>query len=193
MFLKRLDLQSAQDLDLAIGVALRLPAYSLECFGRLPTRESAEQMLGTRPEHCTAEQITWHAAFDHEQVLGIVQTARHFPDPHSACILALLVDPAHQRHHVACHIVERLSRQARQWGGVQRWCLSVLASNERALRFWHHCGFDLVSTDVPVAGFTAALHNLRRQIKAKPACQHGRVAVNDAQAVRAQNLMARIR
>jgi hypothetical protein len=108
-------------------------------------------------------------------------------------ILLLLVAQQHQRGHVGCEVVGRLSRLARQWPGIQRWQVSVLDSNEGGLKFWHHCGFEASAADLPVNGFRAGMHNLRRSLKGRPACQHGRVNSRDLERARAQSLLARIR
>lgn len=189
MHLKHLNLSQSADHDLAMRVILSAPAYCLDCFASLPTEELARGVLRARPHGVPAEHVQWLAALDHDQPIGLIQIATHVPSPDTAAILMLVMDSSRQRKHLGCEVVDRLSRQARQWPGIRRWYLSVLANNEVALKFWHHCGFEACAADIPLAGYAHAAHGFQRAIKGKPVCRGGRSPCHDVHLSHAQHLM----
>ena len=192
MYLKRLDLDATHDRAVADALFLGSPDYELETFGRLPNTEMAQPISGRFPEHCPPEHRLTFAAFDHDEPIGFAQVALHTPVSSSASLLLLLVPRHGRRQHIGCEIVERLSRQARRWPGIANWQIAVVDTNREGLAFWRHCGFRSTNTGVPTPGFPHRLITLVRSVKGRPVCQH-HGAPEDAAAVNAQNLFARLR
>lgn len=191
MFLRRLNLAERADEAVALRLYLGSPEYELDNFGALPSAATTEPLAVRFPPNCAPEHRLTLAAFDHQQPIGLVQVALHFPTADTASLLLLLVPSASRKQHVGCEIVERLSRQARRWPGIQQWYLSVADNNPAGLAFWRHCGFRTVATGLTAPGFAHHLTGMNRTIKARPACQHHR-GVEDGEALSARNLFARL-
>jgi len=191
MFLRRLNLDSAADHEIASEIFLRVPDYELDTFGRLPSVDMNQPIEGRFPQDCAAEHRLTIAAFDHEQPIGLAQIALHMPSPESAALLLLVVPAPLRKQHIGCEIVERLSRQARRWPGISNWYLSVSETNPGGLAFWRHCGFRTVHSGMTVPGFAHRLSSMTRTIKSRPACQH-HGATEDQAAVNARQLFARL-
>lgn len=191
MFLRRLNVGSDADREVASRLFLSNPNFELEHFGRLPTSDMAEPLWQRFPEQCAPEHRLLFAAFDHEEPIGLAQVALHLPTAEYAALTLLLVPQQLRKQHIGCQILERLSKQARRWSGISSWYISVAETNTSALAFWRHCGFRSINAGKAVPGFAHKLITLTRPIKARPMCQrHG--APEDAADVTAQHLFSRL-
>jgi hypothetical protein len=191
MYLRRLDLASSSDQEIAAKLFLDSPDFELEAFSRLPSSQMTDPLSGRFPEASAPEHRLTMAAFEGDDPIALVQIARNFPDESSAAILMLVVPHRLRRHHVGCEIVERLSKQARRWPGISRWYITVVESNVKALSFWRHCGFRTTSSQLGCKGFADTVAVMVRPIKARPVCHHGRPPESPQQ-VTAQHLFARL-
>lgn len=191
VYLRRLNLDSPADHDIAASLFLATPGYELDTFGRLPSADMVSPLAQRFPETTAPEHRLTVVAFDHNQPIGLAQIALHVPTKNCAGLLLLLV-PAHLRkRHIGCEIVERLSKQARRWPGISNWYLSVAENNPGGLAFWRHCGFRSINSGNTVPGFSHRLITLTRSIKGRPVCQNHGVP-EDPAAVSAQHLFARL-
>lgn len=175
MFLRRLDLQAAADQAIAAEVLLQSPGYMLSSYAMLPSAEACVQLAQSFPAECAPEDRLCFAAFDKDRPVALVQVGRRWPTSRKAAILLMSVPESQHRRHTGCEVVERLSKQARRWEGIDTWYLSVLDNNPAARGFWRHCGFHSVALDVQAPGMPDLMTNMQRAIKGRPACQHGKV------------------
>lgn len=192
MFLRRLNLTEAADRAIATGLFLACPGYELSTFGRLPSADTALPLEGRFPPFTVPEHRLTLAAFDRDQPVALVQIALHLPAADQAAVLLLLVPPDRRKHHVGCEVMERLSRQARRWPGIQHWYLTVMEDNTAGLAFWRHCGFRTLNVAAATASRPQRAVNMVRTIKGRPACQHAH-AEEDGASFAARYLVAQLR
>ncbi len=191
MFLRRLNLSLPADRAIATELFLASAGYEVQSFGRLPSAEDGDQLHDRFPDACPAEDRLSFVAYRRNEPLALIQVALHRPVPDAATLLLLLVRPGEQRQHVGCEIVERLSRQARNWPGIARWELGVLETNLAGLAFWRHCGFKSFEIGVAHPEFKAGMRWMRRPIKGRPMCQKAGQQDDDAN-VFAGRLLSRL-
>lgn len=191
MFLRRLNLNVAADRAVASELFLACAGYEMQSFGRFPSAEDGDQLRERFPRACPAEHRLSFVACRRHEPLALVQVALHLPTNDAATVLLLLVHPKEQRQHTGCELMERLSRQARNWPGIARWELGVLDTNSTGLAFWRHCGFRSFELGVPQAELSADMRWMRRPIKGRPACQKACQQDDDAQ-VLAGRLLSRL-
>jgi N-acetylglutamate synthase-like GNAT family acetyltransferase len=170
MFLKRLNPEDEYDVQLGAKLFCSFPEYMQATFGQALGEADGRRFVTDVPVGCAPEDILVFACFDKTTPVGVVQLQRHFMRPELCNIGLLLVDKAHQRRHLGCAIVERLSRQARNWPGIERFCIMVLQNNPAALAFWRHTGFQTVAENVVEAGVKTRVTIMERAIKSKQTC-----------------------
>jgi hypothetical protein len=174
MHVHRLNLQLNEDLAAARAVYLDVPAYALCAFGALRSAEVVDKALTDAfPAECTPEQRLSFLGCNKDQPQVLAQVVVGFPTPDVLGLTLLLVRQGVQRRHLACEMLDRLSRQARRWPGIQRWRTFVLESNAAANAFFGHCGFMVATPPQVLRGFHEGARCLERPIKARPVCRGG--------------------
>ena len=181
MFLRKLDLGKVADQSIAADVLLRSPGYMLSSYGMLPSVEACVDLARSFPPDCAEQDRLCFAAFIKDSPVALAQVGQHWPSRRQASILLLTVAESEHRGHLGCEVVERLSKQARRWEGIESWYLSVLDNSPAALNFWRHCGFHTVALDIEAPGMPGRMINMRRALKTRPVCQHGKIHDNPAQ------------
>ncbi len=192
MNLRRLKQHDAIDSASALEVLLLSADYRLQTFGHLPAAKDADTLFEGFPQACASDDRFVFAIQERDSTLGLLQVARHYPEPDVAYIGLLLLKPEQRKHHEGCKAVEHLAQKARTWSGIQRLQLSVLESNTGGIQFWRHCGFRTVAADCNEAGIAGNGRVMERALKAKPACKGGKVE-RDESAAYAQHLSAILR
>ena len=81
------------------------------------------------------------ASADGERMIGCADLIRGFPDPQTAYIGLLLLEPAARGHGFGGAAFEALEAQARAWPGTQSLRLGVVATTPAAQAFWTRMGF----------------------------------------------------
>lgn len=76
-----------------------------------------------------------------ERMVGCADLIRGFPDPATAYIGLLLLEPAARGHGLGAAAFAALEAQARAWPGTQSLRLGVVATTPVAQAFWTRMGF----------------------------------------------------
>lgn len=176
VYFRRLCADKSDDVHLAAKFICACPGYKLQTFGKLPSvDDEGRNLLSGFPAECAPrDRLVFAAQAKSGATLGLVQVARAHPQGHLAHIGLLLVSQDQRRQHLGCRMLEHLSRQARQWGGITHWQLSVLNSNSAGLEFWRHCGFHTVAQGCYSSELLDRGCVMERPIKTKPLCQSHR-------------------
>lgn len=170
MFLRRLNPREAIDVQMGARFFCNSPQYMEETFGRAPTEEDGRRFVTDVPAGCASEDVFVFAAFEKSSLLGMMQIQRHFVRRDLASIGLLLVDPAMRRRHIGCRMLAQLSRQARNWPEVARFCVTVLEINTAGLAFWRHAGFVPVARGVVEPPYRSRVTIMERLIRQRRTC-----------------------
>ena len=78
---------------------------------------------------------------DGERLIGCADLVRGFPDPATAYIGLLLLEPAARGHGLGAEAFAALEAQVRSWSGMHSMRLGVVATTPVAQAFWTRMGF----------------------------------------------------
>lgn len=182
MYLQQLQESSPTDLSVVSQLLMACTDFRLLTFGDFAQPSDARGLFTGFPPECPPQDRFVWAIHAQSQFLGLLQVARHYPNPHTAHIGLLLLTPSQRGRHLGCQAVEHLTQKLRAWRDVKSIQLGVIAGNAQAIRFWQHCGFQTIASDCAGAGMAALGNIMERPIKARPACRGGRCESSSQQA-----------
>jgi ribosomal protein S18 acetylase RimI-like enzyme len=143
-------------------LAQRCADYTLMLTGEPPSHDSSADFFAAIPEGKTRDDMLKLGVFDHAgKLIGLVDIARDHPAPGTWYLGLLLIDPAARSQGIGAAVVRGVKAQAAR-SGATRLMLSVVAENERALKFWTSLGFG-VTRELPAKRF-GRKHHMRLEL-----------------------------
>lgn len=118
--------------------------YSLLVSGALHKPTAAASLLTDCPPGKSLMDKFVLGFSDEKQVLvGVLDAMRDYPNPADWWLGLLLLDPSQRNHQLGRRIVQAFEHWVGEQG-ARRIFLGVLEENQKAYRFWHKLGFELV-------------------------------------------------
>jgi ribosomal protein S18 acetylase RimI-like enzyme len=140
------------------ALAQRCADYTLMLTGEPPSHDSSVDFFAA----IASEDMLKLGVVDPAGTLaGLVDIARDHPAPGSWYIGLLLLDPAARGRGVGAAVMHGVREEAAR-AGATRLMLSVVAENERALKFWASRGF-IVTRELPAKRF-GRKHHVRLEL-----------------------------
>ena len=134
------DLES-EDFAALVKFVLANPRYLQQTQHRQPTRSDAIDIATDLPPGANPTQKylwgVWHGGV----MIGFVEAIRHWPQAHHLYIGQLMIGERWQRQGHGSTVLNMLAERSRNWSGVRRWRLAVVATQDSALAFWRAMGF----------------------------------------------------
>jgi ribosomal protein S18 acetylase RimI-like enzyme len=117
------------------------PEYS-RIVGNDPGRPgAAAETFAMLPEGCNRDAKNMFLIETAARAVGFVDVIRGFPDDAAAYVGLFVIAEMQQRQGIGRAAYEALERRLHAWRDIHRVRLSVVATNEPALRFWRAMGF----------------------------------------------------
>lgn len=116
------------------------PTYFTLVTGLPPARDAAARDLSELPPGCAPESRHIFAVLAGDEVVGVSDVLRGYPDPSAAFLGLLLIAENRQRLGLGSKAYRELEAVARGWE-VARMRLAVVEANARAFGFWERQGF----------------------------------------------------
>lgn len=107
---------------------------------RPPRSDDARALLAAIPPGCTAEDKHVLAVVDGDELIGVVDVVRGYPEPRTYFVGLLLLAPSARGRGLGERIMRALAEAVRSAGG-DRLELVVQDTNPGAVRFWTRLGF----------------------------------------------------
>ncbi len=157
---------SAQNLEKFKQVRLRALQDSPRAFGSTYAQEAQ-----FKPEEWAARAARWNGergigylAIDDGVACGIAGGLLHADDDTRADLVSMWIAPTHRQHGVGRMLVEAVIDWARR-RGVLTLRLTVVATNDSAIRFYHSLGFSMTGRTEPYPNDPALLElEMQRQL-----------------------------
>lgn len=142
--LRRLDLDSPDQLDRLQRVIDRAPDYSIRISGHPPERFDPN---GTAlPEGKTADDRYLYGVYLGDEMIGCVDLLRGYPDEKTAMLGLLLLSEQHQRRGFGARTYREVERIISGWPEISLIRAAIIASNDIVIPFWKKMG--LVDTGI---------------------------------------------
>ncbi|MBB5193533.1 GNAT superfamily N-acetyltransferase [Silvimonas terrae] len=149
LLLRQLDRHNPADAATVQQVFDAAPDFSMQTEGRLPAPGDGQQALDALPpDFDYANKFVFALEMD-GKTLGVADLLRGYPAEHCAFLGLLLFAQPYQGQGLGKLALAQLLDLARAWG-CQEMQLGVIASYERAMRFWQARQFtELYRKEVP--------------------------------------------
>lgn len=158
----------------AIGAFVqRCADYTLMLTGEPPSHESSADFFAAAPDGKTPKDMLKLGVFGHAgKLIGLLDIACDHPAPGTWYIGLLLIDPTTRGQGLGAAVVRGVKEKAAR-ARATRLMLSVVAENERALKFWLSQEF-VVTGELPAKRF-GRKHHARLELTAnlEPAISAG--------------------
>jgi GNAT superfamily N-acetyltransferase len=138
--LRPLHADNASDMADLQGVLEDAPAYSNLVKGRPPLPTDAEDIFNEFPPGLHAADKLVAGFMFNNQMVGVVDICKNYPDVHMAYIGLLLFAEKFQGHGFGSDALNHIRALVRSWN-CRTIRVAVIETNVRALTFWKNEGF----------------------------------------------------
>jgi GNAT superfamily N-acetyltransferase len=115
--------------------------YVLRIAGEPPDAGAGRQFFEMLPPGKTLADKHTLGIFDGQALIGCIDLVRGWPDPSTAVIGLLLLEPAARGRGIGRLAFDAIEARARAWHEVQQLRAVVVETNARVRPFWEHMGF----------------------------------------------------
>jgi GNAT superfamily N-acetyltransferase len=115
--------------------------YVLRIAGEPPEPGAGRQFFEMLPPGKTLADKHTLGIFDGQALIGCIDLVRGWPDPSTAVIGLLLLEPAARGRGIGRLAFDAIEARARAWHEVQQLRAVVVETNALVRPFWEHMGF----------------------------------------------------
>ena len=142
------ELLTPKDADVLQGLYERCTDYARLMDGAPPSPSAARDEFLALPEGTGVEDKFMFGLFCDEDLVGLLESVRRYPDEKTWWLGLLLLEPGLRGRGVGAAFYETFERFGGEQGLAQT-MLSVAEENVRGLRFWRSLGFEAVRSTEP--------------------------------------------
>ena len=136
------------DAELVQQLLASQPDHAISVTGYPPGDSDALSLLLNRPPGLAEADKIVLAAWARDELVGVVDVLRHWPDPRTAHIGLLMVHDDHTGRGIATRMMQLLSATAARWD-VERWRAGVVQTAPAVAGFWTSIGFEFTGEMKP--------------------------------------------
>lgn len=125
------------------------PRYSIAISGKTTPSDAGASVFTSRPPRCSEENKWVLGVMRGEEMIGVIDLIRGYPQPAVAYVGLLAIKETHQRQGLGRAAFREVEKLIATWQECERLRLSIVRTNPAAIRFWSALGFSPAGQTVP--------------------------------------------